>query len=539
MKVLVPNVARVILPSVALVAITACGGGGADMGGPPLPTSCVSTAAVVCTQSGQVQGAIEGNFRAFRGIPFAAPPVGNLRWSPPAPPASWQGVRNATAFGYRCPQTDHGSTPLGNEDCLTLNVYAINPPASSRQPVMVYIHGGGEIFGSAQEAPWNLPPPLAGHGVIVVTVQYRLGLLGFLAHPLLTAESPQRSSGNYALMDLIAALKWVRDNIAEFGGDPARVMIFGESAGSVNVQALIASPAAAGLYSAAGMESGVFKGGLIGTSVEYAYHWYADVESSVNCDTAADVLACLRAVPADTLVLTKANSYDTGWFNIEPIVLPEDPFLKLQRLGSPVPLLIGSNSDEQALVYETAPVLDSASYAAMVHSQFDVFAPGAGDTLLSLYPATDYTSPNYALSALLSDAYFTCKTRNLARAASGAQRSAVWRYLYTHRYENNALLNTVGAFHSAELPFVSGNLQTLTVPIPYSPSDAEIALANEMMDYWARFAATGDPNGSSAVQWLPYDGGENTLQLNDTIVTLVGGYRNAQCDFLSSLPTHY
>ena len=539
MKFLVPNVARVIFPAVALVAITACGGGGSDMGSPPPPTGCVSTATVVCTQSGQVRGAIEGNFRAFRGIPYAAPPVGDLRWRPPAPPAKWQGVRNATAFGNICPQTDHGSTPLGNEDCLTLNVYAINPPASSKQPVMVFIHGGGEIFGSAQQAPWTLPPPLAGHGVIVVTVQYRLGLLGFLAHPLLTAESPQGSSGNYVLMDQIAALKWVRDNIAEFGGDPARVMIFGESAGSVNAQALLASPAAAGLFWAAGMESGVFKGGLIGTSIEYAYPWYADVASAVNCDTAADVLACLRAVPANTLVLTTANGYDPGWFNIEPIVLPEDPFLKLQRLGSPVPLLIGSNSDEQALAYETAPPIDSASYAAMVHSQFDVFAPGAGDTLLSLYPATDYTSPNYALSALLTDTYFTCKTRNLARAASGAPGARVWRYLYTHRYENDALLNSVGAFHSAELPFVSGNLQTLTVPIPYTPSNAEIALANEMMDYWARLAATGDPNGSGAVQWLPYDAGEIILQLDDTIVTLPGGYRNAQCDFLSSLPTHY
>lgn len=326
MKFLVPNVARVIFPAVALVAITACGGGGSDKGGPPPPTGCVSTATVVCTQSGQVQGAMEGNLRAFRGIPFAAPPVGDLRWRPPAPPAKWQGVRNATAFGNICPQTDHGSTPLGNEDCLTLNVYAINPPASSKQPVMVFIHGGGEIFGSAQQAPWTLPPPLAGHGVIVVTVQYRLGLLGFLAHPLLTAESPQGSSGNYVLMDQIAALKWVRDNIAEFGGDPTRVMIFGESAGSVNVQALLESPAAAGLFSAAGMESGVFKGGLIGTSVDYAYPWYADVESAVNCATAADVLACLRAVPADTLVLTRANSYDPGWFNIEPIVLPRRSF---------------------------------------------------------------------------------------------------------------------------------------------------------------------------------------------------------------------
>ena len=208
-------------------------------------------------------------------------------------------------------------------------------------------------------------PPLAGHGVIVVTVQYRLGLLGFLVHPLLTAESPQGSSGNYALMDLIAALQWVHDNIAEFGGDPARVMILGHSSGSVNVQALLASPAAAGLFSAAGMLSGVLKGGLIGTSIDNAYRWYADVDSALGCDTAADVLACLRVVPADTLVQSGPNSADTGWVNIEPSVLPEDPYLKLQRLGSPVPLLIGSTSDETAFSYVLGPALDASGYATI------------------------------------------------------------------------------------------------------------------------------------------------------------------------------
>jgi len=247
-----------------LIALAACGGDGGGDGA--APAGCVSTATIVCSQSGQLQGAVEGNYRAFRGIPFAAPPVGDLRWRPPAAPASWQGVRSATAFGNKCPQIDLSGVLVGSEDCLTLNVFAINPPASSKQPVMVFIHGGAEGFGSAQDPPWDLVPPLAGHGVIVVTTQYRLGLLGFLARPLLTAEA-HGSSGNYALMDLIAALKWVRDNIAEFGGDPAKVMIFGESAGSLNVQALLASPAAAGLFSAAGMESGVLKDGLIGSSV--------------------------------------------------------------------------------------------------------------------------------------------------------------------------------------------------------------------------------------------------------------------------------
>jgi para-nitrobenzyl esterase len=482
---------------------------------------------------------VEGSFHAFRGIPFAAPPVGDLRWRPPAAPASWQGVRDATTFGNRCPQIDLSGVLVGDEDCLTLNVFAVNPPTSSKQPVMVYFHGGGERVGSAQDPPWNAVPPLSGHGVIVVTVEYRLGLLGWLAHPLLTAEA-QGSSGNYGLMDLIAALKWVHDNIAEFGGDPAKVTIFGQSAGAENIYALLASPAAAGLFSAAAMESSyAIKGGLIGTSVADAYPWYAALPSLVNCDAAPDVLACLRALPADTLVQTSLNATATGWINIEPIVVPEDPFSKLQRLGTPVPLLIGTNSDELAYIYVLGPTLDASGYAASVHTQFDALAAGAGDTILSLYPATDYTNPNYALNAVESDADYTCNTRNFARAVSGAQRSTVWRYLFTHTYEDDASLMAVRAFHVAELPFVSGNLETGALVNPYSPSGAEIALSNEMMDYWARFAATGDPNGAGAAQWLPYDAGENILQLDDSIVNLAGGYRNPQCDFLSTLPIRY
>jgi para-nitrobenzyl esterase len=226
-----------------LTALAACGGGSGGVVVPPT-ASCMSTATVVCTQSGQVQGVIEGGYRFFRGIPFAAPPVGALRWRPPAPPASWQGVRPATMFGNRCPQFDTNGAAVGNEDCLTLNVYAVNPPASSKQPVIVFFHGGGNVLGSAQDMPWGATPALAGHGVIVVTVEYRLGLLGFLVNPLLTAESAQGSSGNYGLMDLIAALQWVHDNITEFGGDPARVMIDGHSAGSSDVEYLLASPGA-------------------------------------------------------------------------------------------------------------------------------------------------------------------------------------------------------------------------------------------------------------------------------------------------------
>ncbi len=182
----IPGPALAALLLGACAALTACGSGSSSTGGRGPFTGCAgASATVVCTNSGQVQGVVEGAYRAFRGIPFAAPPVGRLRWRPPVAAASWQGIRNATAFGNRCPQTDFNGGMLGDEDCLTLNVYAVNPPAQATQPVMVFFHGGGWRLGSAQDAPFDLIPQLAGNGVTVVTAQYRLGLLGFLAHPCL------------------------------------------------------------------------------------------------------------------------------------------------------------------------------------------------------------------------------------------------------------------------------------------------------------------------------------------------------------------
>jgi len=504
----------------------------------PYTMNIKSTPTIAVTQSGAVQGVMEGNFLAFRGIPFAAPPVGNLRWRPPTAPASWQGIRSAATFGNVCPQTDFAGGVQGNEDCLTVNVYTSNPPASSKLPVMVFFHGGGWTLGSAQVPPFDLVPPLTGHGVILVTAQYRLGLLGFLAHPLLTAEAGG-SSGNYGLMDMIAALRWVHDNIAAFGGDPTRVMIFGVSAGSTSVQALLASPAAQGLFASAGMESGVLPGGLLGAGVADAYPLYSKLDALVHCDTSADVLACLRAVRSDTIVQTELlpGQFPFIIFNLEPSVLPEDPFKKLQRLGSPVPLLIGSNSDEAADQEDPSLALDANGYATLIHTQFDPLLAGAGAQILSLYPASFDSTPRYTHIDVETDYGFTWETRNLARAASGAQRPAVWRYLFTHRYENDASLMTRRAFHTAEIYFVSGNFHKVYyTEVLYTPTAAETILSNEMMDYWARFAATGDPNGAGATTWLRYDANENILRLDNTIANLPGGYRNTHCDYLSTVP---
>jgi para-nitrobenzyl esterase len=497
-----------------------------------------STPTIVVTQSGAVQGVVEGNFLAFRGIPLASPPVGNLRWRPPAAPVSWQGIRNATTFGNVCPQTDFAGGVQGNEDCLTVNVYSTNPPPSSKLPVMLFFHGGGWTLGSAQVPPFDLVPPLTGHGVIVVTAQYRLGLLGFLAHPLLTAEAGG-SSGNYGLMDMIAALHWVHDNIAGFGGDPTRVMMFGLSAGSTSVQALLASPAAQGLFASAGMESGALPGGQLGAGVADAYPLYSKLDHLVGCDPPNDDLVCLRAVSANTMVQTQLlpGQFPFILFNLEPIVLPEDPFKRLQQLGSPVPLLIGSNSDEAADQEDPSMALDANGYAAAIHTQFDPLLAGAGAQLLSLYPASFDTTPRYTHIDVETDYGFTWETRNLARAAAGTQKPGVWRYLFTHRYENDASLMSRRAFHTAEIYFVSGNFHKVYyTEVLYTPTAAETTLSNEMMDYWARFAATGDPNGAGATTWLRYDANENILRLDNTIANLPGGYRNTPCDFLATVP---
>ena len=497
---------------------------------------------VAPTQSGAVHGVITNNLVAFRGIPYAAPPVGALRWQPPQPPISWGNTRDASTFGNICPQLNASNQLVGSEDCLFLNIYASSQPAhNQQQPVMVFIHGGNHTSGSTHSPHLIDAPPLATQGVIVVTVEYRLGLLGYLANPLLTAEGGG-SSGNYGLRDEIASLAWVRQNIASFGGDPARVAVVGWSAGAADVQALLVSPSAQGTFSAAGMESNARGPGQVPTLAASEAN-EAPFVHAVGCDTAVDVLACLRAVPAALVVSSLSAVPLFRSVAIEPGVLPVDPFDKLQTDGSPVPLLIGSTSEEESGTTPledpaTTPPLTDAAYAAAIHAQFDPILVGAGNQVLSLYPVADYTAPVYALIAAETDFSDITTVRAVARAASGSNRPPVWRYIYTHRYERDPALLAAGAFHGAELPFVFGSPQ-LIFGGPYTPSAAEDDFAVQMMGYWSRFTKTGDPNGPGAYPWPRYDAATDAmLQLDDTPATLkaINGYHNAQCDYFSTLP---
>lgn len=333
------------------------------------------------------------NVLEFRGIPYAAPPVGDLRWKPPQPPIAWTGTtRDATVLGNRCIQVNGAGKLVGNEDCLYLNIFiSSQTPHSQPQPVMVFLHGGADRIGTGLPGPgpgldFSGPPPLATQGVILVTLEYRIGVLGFFTHPLLDNEG-NGSSGNYGLRDQIAALAWVQQNIASFGGDPSHVMVFGTSSGSSNVEALLASPLTQGAssqcgppqgcFSAAGMESGsVIKGQFLSLADKEAQD--APLVAGLGCDTAADVLACLRALPAATLVNNPSAAY-RAWYggtpvlivNLEPDVVPMNPYDWLvQQHGSPVPLLLGSNREDastQGLPPSWCPI-PFAVYSPLFHS---------------------------------------------------------------------------------------------------------------------------------------------------------------------------
>ena len=408
-------------------------------------------------------------------------------------------------------------------------------------PVTV-IHGGSNRQGGTHP-PFLNTPPLATQGVILVTIEYRLGMLGFFVNPLLTAEGGG-SSGNYGVMDQIAALTWVQRNIAAFGGDPAHVMVFGQSAGSFDVEVLLVSPLAQGLFSAAGMESGSLFHGQVLTLASLE-SLEAPLVSLLSCDKAPDILACLRATPAANIVNNESaipnipGGEVSRTLAIEPRVLPLDPFDALQQNGSLVPLLIGSTREEASGTTTSddptvTPPLDEAGYEAALHAEFDPIGGGVFNHVLALYPAMHYDAPVYALIAVDSDLQEICPNRNVGRAAVRANGPPVWRYLYTHRYENDPFLNELRAFHTAELPFVFGSPQ-LIFGGPYTPSAAELTFAGQMMGYWSRFAKTGDPNGPGATPWPRYDPATDAMLQLDERQAVINGYHNRQCNYLLPL----
>lgn len=496
---------------------------------PAITVAWGQTTTPVVTTAGPITGLQQGDLRVFKGIPFAAPPVGPLRWQAPQPPAPWREPRACTAFGPSCPQhTGEKLVPIGgpfSEDCLYLNVWTTAAP-DARQPVMFWIHGGGFTMGGAAQATYD-GANLARHGVVVVTINYRLGPFGFTALPALTAASGHNASGNYGLLDQIAALQWVRDNIAGFGGDPGQVTIFGESAGAVSVNLLLCSPLAQGLFHRAIAESGSLPTRL--PPLRVAERRGLALAEKLGVTEGPDMLAQLRAKPADQiLAATGRPSPLPGGGTVEFVcldgyVLREKPEQTAEagRLTR-VPYLAGTVADEGSVFARRFPINSVKGYQATLHFIFGDQAAA----LEKLYPVEKPQDIGPALNGLLGDA-FVAGTRRMVRNMAAAG-SPAYLYQFT-RLSDVAAAAGVGCFHGSELPYVFGNLG----PVGRDARDRDLAEA--VMGYWTRFAATGDPNGGGAVDWPRYEATTDQHLILDAPITTGTKLRQEQCDVRDQL----
>jgi len=468
------------------------------------------------TDKGKVEGAFTADqqVRAFKGIPYAAPPVGELRWQAPQPAAKWKGVRDAKEFGAHCIQTSgypdmvfHDSGE--SEDCLTLNVWT--PAKAQGLPVMVWIYGGGFSSGGTSEARQD-GQYLAHRGVVVVSMNYRLGIFGFFAHPELTAESPNHASGNYGLMDQTAALRWVKENIAAFGGDPDNVTIFGESAGSISVSMQMASPLAQGLFQKAiGESGGAFLAGR---------PTMPDREAAEKRDVAfaersfgTSKLADLRKLSADELVKAakaKGGSPVAFWPDVDGYFLPE-PVQAIYAAGKQahVPLLAGWNKDEARGAVILAKVKPTAeSFKAEAEKMFGETA----DEFLKVYPAATDAEAVESAGDLAGDRFIVYSTWRWLESQVETGGSPVYRYRLDLGSPGDKFHpKVIGAFHSDDIEYVFGTLDSRQQAV-WRPEDR--ALSDQMQQYWTNFAKTGDPNGTGLPKWPAYNSSDDWMVMH-------------------------
>ena len=458
---------------------------------------------VIETATGKVQGKMsaDGQSRDFLGIPFASPPIGPLRWKPPQPAAQWHGVRQATSFGSRCMQQEHYADmvfrdPGESEDCLTLNVWAPAKKSSVKLPVMVWIFGGGFAGGGTSE-PRQDGEHLTRKGVVVVSMNYRLGIFGFFATPELAAEDPHQAAGNYGLLDQLACLQWVRRNIKNFGGDPDNVTIFGESAGSFAVSAQMASPLARGLFAHAIGESGA---AFAGTSLSFpplpqAEKLYQDYFHRVRTDSS---LAGLRAAPSSE-ILELAARKGPGKPRFGPVIdgyfLPQSiPAIYAAGEQAHVPLIAGWNLDEKQAT-DTLEAM-AARY----------FRPKA-EEFLKQYHGSGEADRRRAANDFAGDNFLVYSTWAWLEAHGKTGGSPVYRYLFALPSPGDPFHPvSVGAFHSDEIEYVFGNLD-LRKGATFRPEDYK--LSDLMQTLWTNFARTGDPNGAGAPHWPAYSSADH------------------------------
>jgi para-nitrobenzyl esterase len=508
------------------------------------PPSTLAADEPVRIDSGLVSGTQAGSdskVRVYKGIPYAAPPVGKLRWQAPQAVAPWQNVRVCDQFSSICPQSPY---PPGSvyalapqpqsEDCLYLNVWTPVDNAGEKRPVMVWIHGGALTRGSGS-IPFYDGEALARKGVVLVTINYRLGPFGYFAHPALSRESEHGSSGNYGVLDQIAALQWVQRNIAALGGDPGRVTIFGESAGSWSVCSLVATPLSKGLFHRAiGQSGGCFA----------AMHYLKEERNGfpsaekagegltrlLGCDAAADPLEALRGKSADEVLAaaSKDPAQARTRANVDGWVFPEE-ISKIYATGKqqPVPVIVGSNADEGTSLVGAAVPASMDGFLTVIRRKYGDLA----DQFLKVYPVTSESDLRDAFLHSFRDEWFTWEMRTWARMTHKAQGKA-YVYYFSH-VPPRPDREKYGAYHAAEIVYAFNNLQKT----PWDNQPADQRLAEAMSDCWVRFAASGDPNGGTLPAWSAYSQeGESYLEFGDSI-TPRNGLLRAECDFFDEYVT--
>lgn len=481
---------------------------------PALARSHSGHGPVVNTPAGKIEGQSDGELRVFKGIPYSLPPVGPARWRPPASPLPWKGVKRALDFGPACFQpvtkvrTIYSGDPIPmSEDCLTLNIWA---PAGTREmPVFLWIHGGA-LWGGSSRDPIYDGTKLASTGIIVVTINYRLGPLGWLAHPALSKESPLGISGNYGLLDQIEALHWVHRNIRAFGGDPANVTIAGESAGALSVLYLLAAPPARGLFAKALVESGY----MVSTPELKQNRFGSPSAEQAGVHLAAELkardLASLRAMDAGSLTEGAAAAGFAPFGAIDGHVLPAqlvDVFNQGEQAR--VPVLAGFNSGEirSLRVLAPQPPKDAAQYETVIRNQYLDLA----DEFLRLYPSA--TLPESILATTRDALYGWTAQRLVIKQTALGQASFL--YFWDHGYPAADSAGLHG-FHASELPYVFGTFSVTPSLWPKIPSTSrETDLSSAMIGYWSSFARTGRPQAVGQPDWLAFGSARNYMAFTD------------------------
>jgi para-nitrobenzyl esterase len=480
---------------------------------------------IVNTQYGQIEGMTIDNVYRFLGVPYAKPPIGNLRWKPPVAPDSWSGIRSATSYADCCPYCDRGIPDdiiQGNEDCLYLNIWS--PNLTGSLPVMFYIHGGANQEGCSKDPIFDGKNLAERGNVVVVSINYRIGPLGFLVHPGLEIENSYNSSGNYGILDQIMALQWVKNNISNFGGDPNKVMIFGCSAGGLDVGTLILSPLANNLFHRAAMQSpapGFFEyQDLKNYSINY-------INGYINNGTDADKIAYARTLPVDSLLWNMGPSITdavvtTNWGPVnDGYVLPSN-LIEAIQMGNfnHVPLIIGSTANE------IGPVLGTDITPAHVIDLINNFVPQQYIPLaLQLYPpGNNNVEARESLIKMLADVQFTAPARRFARCIDENQDQPVWRYFLTYG----------SASHGMDQYFIFNTYENFVTPPYFTLQDD--SMQENMLNYWVNFANTGNPNGQDLVNWPELDAlNDCYLEIKATPDGSNCGIRTAECNLWDSV----